>query len=105
MNARPSGFGSLQFLDVDVLALEIPAALVEPARSVIHQPRRVIFLDPRRDLVGLELSPTLIERNPDRDAGRVVKMIDHPLQFRLDTRARLASSARPKRFSRRVSLR
>mmetsp|Transcript_9725 Transcript_9725/g.27709 ORF Transcript_9725/g.27709 Transcript_9725/m.27709 type:complete len:614 (-) Transcript_9725:198-2039(-) len=51
--------------------------VVPPAQP--HQPRLVVVLQPAHDLNGVVLPPSLVERDPDRDAGVVVKRV-HAVQ-------------------------
>ena len=73
--------GGAQRFYINMPALEVPASLVKPARSVVHQACRVVTFQPVRGQDRVKLSPTFVEWHPDRDTGEVVEGIDQLLEF------------------------
>ena len=62
---------------VHVHVLHVTGAAIGPAARAVDQPRRVAFLHPLEDLVGVVLPPALVERHPDDDRREEPEPIDH----------------------------
>ena len=71
---------------IHVHVLHVAVATIGPAARAVDEARRIAFLDPLENLVGVVLPPALVERHPDDNRREEPEPVDHRGGLRAELR-------------------